>query len=301
MSHTLELPALREDNPRDFLAALGLLKLLTLLWPQHRPRLSWDSRRMLPRIDLGSALPDTWCADLTKHLQALDSHREKPLRHHKVIKTSYSEFRQAVRQSLTFAERDLPLAALPGSLYAAYSSQIPDDKSHDIAPTAFSFGNGQGGKNLLLDIHQLITALKPNDLADAIAGRAKAVAAKTLRWNPREFRAAAYRGPNPGVKIKGDDILDVPALNILAFIGLTYFPCVHTSRGDRTLGFVSEKTGSSFIWPIWEPPLDDTTMFSLLGQIAADPAPRPGLVRVWKSRRFSSDKSLYFAPPEPVF
>lgn len=301
MSHTLELPGLHEDNPRDFLAALGLLKLFAIRWPEYRPRLAWIQNGALPTIHTSSELPTDWSAKLANELQTLADHPAQPIRHHKIIRTTSSEFRHAARRSVCFGDSDHPLAALPGQLYAAYSSQLTDENSDQVIPTAFSFGNGQSGKNLLLDIHQLITALNPDEFITAVSGRAKPVPAKTLRWNPSEFRPAAFRGPNPGVKIKGDDILDVPAFNVLAFFGLTFFPCVATSHGDRTLGFISGRNGLRFAWPIWESPLDSLEILGLVGQKTDAMTSRPGVIRTWQSRRFSSDKSLYFTPAEPVF
>ena len=47
-SHELPLPGLREDNPRDFLAALGLLRLVDLMWPSCQSKLVWDGEEHLP-------------------------------------------------------------------------------------------------------------------------------------------------------------------------------------------------------------------------------------------------------------
>ncbi len=296
MSHILDLPALREDNPRDFLASLGLLKLLTLSWPDNKPRLSWSPTTGSPSIILDSNLPENWSGSLTTNLQSLVNDPRKPLRHGAVIRTTASTFRKAILKAVEFGDGNHPLALLPSLLYAAYASQSGDQKTGEVSPSAFSFGNGQSGKNLLLDVEQLILGLTADEFAIACAGCAKRRSAKTLRWQPAEFRPAAYRAHDPGAKVKGDEILDIPALNVLAFIGITYFPCVEASASGRTMGFFFEDGTQFFRWPIWDAALDDLEAFTILGVLVGERTGRPGLLRAWQSHRFSSDKSLYFAP-----
>jgi hypothetical protein len=50
--HELALPGLREDNPRDFLAALGLVRIVDLLWPGSEPKLSWARDSGMPHLFL---------------------------------------------------------------------------------------------------------------------------------------------------------------------------------------------------------------------------------------------------------
>jgi hypothetical protein len=295
----LPLPALREDNPRDFLAALGLLGALSLRWPAHRCRLAWRGPECSPEISTEELLPLDWASVLLADLQALNTAAPSPLRHGSIIKCEASIYRSATLAAIRYREMEEPFGELPELLYAAYSSQSLADKSTDVEPTAFSFGNGQAGKNLLLDVSQLLAALKPDDFVNSINGSARAVAAKSLRWNPAEFRPAAHRGPDPGSKTKGDDHLDFPALNFLAFLGLTFFPCVPGPDGGLTVGFFRANRQTFFRWPIWATPLDFDGIRTLIALPAREVIGRPGIIRLWKSRRFSSDKSLYFARAEP--
>lgn len=296
MTATLALPALREDNPRDFLAALGLLRLVSLQWPQLDARLSWDEATGSPRLHTTTPLPDGWSAELVTSLQELAADPAKPLFHGEIIKTTPEAFRHAVAKSLRFAKESThPLRALSPALHAAYSSQNHDDKD-GLHVSAFSFGNGQSGKKLLLDVSQLIAALKPDSLAGSLANTLPPVSAKSLRWHPNEFRAAAYRPHDPGKGIKGDDTPDHPALNVLAFIGLTFFPSVPRVSGGATVGIFRDTDGGGFEWPVWEIPLTADAVASLVVSTARDGASSSGITRRWRSRRFSSDKSLYFAP-----
>jgi|GEM_PF-1992540 len=294
----LPLSGLRENNPRDFLAALGLFRLVDLLWPDLNPRLSWDLDEGSPRMETSSALSKDWSHSISSELKGLSEPADSPLFHGGVIKTEIGPYRQAVSKALEFGESGHALSRLPHLLYASYACQLADENDGRTEPTAFSFANGQGGKNLLRDIRELIQAILPEDLHASLQGSGQAVSAKSMRWNPREFRPAAYRPHDPGTKLKGDDTLDFPSFNLLAFFGLTFFPSVPTALGSRTLGFEGKYRPECFRWPVWETPLEADSVQTLVCLPLAYLRSEVGVARVWQSRRFSADKSLYFAPPE---
>jgi hypothetical protein len=294
----LQLPGLREDNPRDFLAALGLFRLIDLLWPELGTRLFWAQDKGYSCIQTNDVLPDDWTSSMISELKALSEPADSPLFHGTVIKTEIEIYQQAAAKARKFSESGHALARLPQLLYASYASQLADENDGRTEPTAFSFANGQGGKNLLRDAKELILAIKPEDLLASILGKGEAVAAKSMRWSPREFRPAAYRPHDPGTKLKGDDTLDFPAFNFLAFVGLSFFPSVPTSRGSQTLGFEGKYRPEYFRWPIWETPLGTDSLQTLVCLPLSYLQREIGVIRVWQSRRFSADKSLYFAPPE---
>jgi hypothetical protein len=293
----LPLSGLSENNPRDFLASLGLLRLISLQWPTVDARLSWNVEKGHPIIHTSIPLPGTWDADLVQSIQSLAAHPERPLFHGHVIRTSPTAFRIALQKAIRFSETDdHPLRAIAPLLYAAYSSQ--NDEDGELHISALSFANGGSGKNLLLDVSQLIAALKPASLSGALDGTAPAIDAKSLRWHPQEFRAAAFRGHNPGDGIKGDDSLDHPAFNVLAFFGLTFLPCVPTARNGLTPAIHRVDGESAFLWPIWHHPLSPDSVTSLLHQPPASVGRAHGVARRWKSRRMvvGKKKTLYFSP-----
>ncbi|NLT70246.1 MAG: hypothetical protein GXX91_06075, partial [Verrucomicrobiaceae bacterium] len=230
-------------------------------------------------------------------VQLLASHPDKPLAHGDIIKTTYSRFRQAVENAISFAESDQPLSHLPLMLYASYSSQL-EEEGGSIEPSGFSFANGQSGKKLLLDVIQLIELLSADILLRTLRGEIDPVAAKSLRWNPSEFRPAAYRSHDPGSKLKGDETKDHPVLNVLAFFGLTFFPTVPTKHGGKTSGLHDEHRERYFQWPIWSATLDTDEVSTLVSSSSMHMHAALGINHVWRSRRFSSDKSVYFAPAE---
>jgi hypothetical protein len=293
----MPLPRIREDNPRDFLAALGLLRLVDLMWPSSRPQLVWDGADHLPALCCDEQLPDAWSDELLDELKKLTQAPTNPLMHGDIIKAQYLVFRDAVSRAVAFLNSGHRLANLPSILYACYSSQIESEEGL-VEPSGFSFGNGQSGKKLLLDVRQLIDEMTPANFLGTLSGMASPVAAKSLRWNPAEFRPAAYRNHDPGSKQKGDEAKDHPALNILAFFGITFYPTVPSGDGGETLGLFRKNRDDWFIWPIWSAKLSVDEIASLVCAEPGQWTPSRGVATVWRSKRFSSDKSLYFAPAE---
>ena len=295
--HQLPHPGLREDNPRDFLAALGLIRLIDLMWPSHHARLSWLGKEHLPILHVKAPLPEGWHDELIEALKDFTQAPMNPLVHGEIIKSEYEVFRDAVKRAVVFSTFGHRLAKLPQIMYSCYSSQIKADDGM-IEPSGFSFGNGQSGKKLLLDVGQLIDGLAPGKLEETLLGKASPVAAKSLRWNPVEFRPAAYRNHDPGSKQKGDESKDYPALNVLAFFGLSFYPVVTTVSGSKTSGIHRLVREDYFMWPIWNTALSVEEIASVVCANHSQWFQSNGIATVWRSKRFSSDKSLYFAPAE---
>jgi len=105
-SFELPLPGLREDNPRDFLAALGLLRLVDKLWPECCTRLRWCPDTITPELRGDKPLPDNWAATLVAALLDLVQLPGKPMAHGEIIKTSYESFRAATQRAVEFARTD---------------------------------------------------------------------------------------------------------------------------------------------------------------------------------------------------
>jgi hypothetical protein len=312
-----ELPfeclGIREDNPRDFLAALGLFRLLDIRFPGHGVTLVWSNTGH-PVYQVCRDLPASCFEDLAALLKGLNTEKPHPFVHFKVIKVSLPAFRAAAKQSLERWSRLAVGDTLPAALYAAYGSQVHDAEKNEASPTSFSFSNGQGGKELLRDISELIEHdLSGSQLVRDLSGDPSSRKdTKSFRWHPAEYRAAAYRAPDPGGNVKGDVLPDRPSSNILAFFGLTFYPVVDRVARESTSGFSRRPAanGSSefFTWPIWDLPLDADTISSMLHHPGlhmeasdARTMREIGCVRAWSSRRFSADKSLYFSAAGQIF
>lgn len=295
---------IREDNPRDFLAALGFLRLLEEFFSNHAVSMAWRADGH-PSYTAAEALPENFLEIIASRLKELNVRQPHPFVHHKVIKVPLSDYRNAVQGSLAHYKQ----TKIPAALYAAFGSQTHDAVKGEVSPTSFSFSNGQGGKELLRDISDLLgKELSASQLHSDLFGYPTAKKdAKSFRWHPVEYRAAAYRAADPGGNIKGDVIPDHPTLNILAFFGLGFYPVVDRAAREFTCGFSRRRNDRGladyFTWPVWETPVDADTLSSLILHPALhsetlDPfiLKSLGCRRAWCSRRFSADKSLYFSP-----
>lgn len=300
MNHTLELPGLREDMARDFLASIGLLRLVDSKWRDLQPRLSWAPDKGFPLLRLETELPMDWSDQIVSDIQFMEKDPLSPLFHGKVIKAEYEVFRQAVSRAVEFSQIQRPFHMLPERMFAAYGGQVADAKTNMIEPSLLSFANNQSGKLLLRDVRELIRDWTGQQVMDAISGSGKRIAAKSFRWGPHEYRPAAYRAHDPGAKVAGGEILDIPALNILAFFGMSLLPTVTTIDGCSTVAFQRDETGWCFHWPIWADWLSVSEISALLSLSINIVNTIPGVERCWHSRRLVAEKSIYFATATPL-
>jgi hypothetical protein len=111
-------------------------------------------------METSDALPNDWCRSILSELKEIAEPADSPLFHGAVIKSEIGDYREAVFKAQKFAASGHALGQIPQLLYASYASQLADDNDGKTEPTAFSFANGQGGKNLLRDARELIMAIK---------------------------------------------------------------------------------------------------------------------------------------------
>jgi hypothetical protein len=117
-------------------------------------------------------------------------------------------------------------------------------------------------------------------------------------WEPAEQRNYALRWLNP----TDDTTHSVPILNVLAFVGLSFFPVSPVTPSDRTTGF--DNAEGYFRWPLWTGPLHTETISSLLAAAfvqsdAADVRTR-GIVARFQTEVITAEKRNFFSPSRPV-
>ena len=295
-SYELPLPGLREDNPRDFLAALGLLRLVAYKWPESFPKLSWSEEKGLPTLSLASTLPDDWGKDLWRLLLEWKVSECNPFGHGKIEMIAPEAFRLL----LSSESKRSPIHA---RFYPALSAQIP----HDQMGRRSEFIIESASRSVLNGINSLLgLKLTVIDVAGDFAGTgSRYEVANTSRWNPAEFQSAAYMAPDP----EKTNLRDHRSLNVFALLGLTFYPAVDTSRGRRTTGMSRAGGGLCFSWPTWACPLTAEELASLLhhpsihsGMADAAELKGIGVFQVWRSRKFKQNgENLYFSKAKPSF
>ena len=295
--HELPLPGLREDNPRDFLAALGLLRVIDLIWPESVASLAWNLTRGIPIIFTRCPLPESWGLEIWSRLIEWRDSPSKPFSHGKIEGITSEAFREILKSEAKTNPNLL-------WFYTSLCSQITHDKSGKrsefiIESASKSVLNGING---ILDQSRNI----PNIMADFMGTSERQKVKNTSRWHPGEFQAAAYMAADP----EDSAFMDHASLNIFALLGLSFFPVVDSARGRQTLGMVPEGGQKiRFSWPIWGHPQSATCLPSLLHHPSihseADEdafLKARGVSRVWRSRRFKANgDNLYFSKGEPVF
>ena len=294
--HELPLPGLREDSPRDFLAALGLLRLVAYQWPASFPKLSWSDEKGIARLSLNSALPDDWGKDLWALLLEWKASECNPFGHGKIEMITPEAFRQLL---LSESKRS-PVHA---RFYPALAAQIPQDKMGRRSEFIIEVAS----RSVLNGINSLLgLKLTVIDVAGDFAGTGqKHEVSNTSRWNPAEFQSAAYMAPDP----ENTNLRDHRSLNIFSLLGLTFYPAVDTSRGRRTTGMSRGDGDLRFSWPIWTNPLAPDELASLLHHpfvhsslVDVAGLKGMGVFQVWRSRKFKQNgENLYFSKAQPSF
>lgn len=300
---TLECPGMRADNPLGFLAAIGFLRALECEFPSCTPRLAWANDHAV--IHTETPLPDDWAtilADALKnHAAAILPDPPRP-----IIKTDIAAFRKEARVHLEKAhESATGWRRLAVELQAgmATDSMPPDPKENSVEISSWSFANGGSGKNLLKDIRTLLSAAEPDRINRAVNGEYDAKSDEslpTVRWDPAEYRPYGYRAINP---TDATPPATPRLLQLFAFLALSNLPVFTEQATACTTGVVDnqrdhntkEEGGYAFRWPIWTTPLINSEITIILSAIS--PA---GITAYYASRRFSADKSTYFAPSVAV-
>ena len=86
----------------------------------------------------------------------------------------------------------------------------------------------------------------------------------SLRWDPIEDQPYALRWRDPGKSSLADGPGTMIAANCLAMEGLRCFPVVPVGKRAYTTGLQEDRRQKRFVWPIWTPLLAIDTVRSLL-------------------------------------
>lgn len=288
------MSGLRGDNPRDFLAALGVLRISTILWPQCGLCLSWTSDGH-PTLHVDCPLPITWPHEIWQNLKNMAASPLSPFRHGKIEALSL----ETVRKLLHSPEEMQEFQSL---FYPALCGQIHYEKGGKRSHLIIEVANRSvlnGTRDLLDD-----PRFAPDLGADLTGASGLTEVSNTPRWHPSEAQSAAYCAADP----KDSKLMDRRSLNVLALVGLTFYPVVDGAKQRETLG-TSRQWGEDrvFSWPIFEQRLDCDTLSSLLHDMTlhnkepnAVELRKRGIRMAWRSRRYNLNQNDYFSPAEPL-
>lgn len=266
-------------NPRDFLAALGLLRLAAAREPAARLSFS-DDGAFVAQIDgvaidsLVGWVAEDACSQAGPQPWRLvyDKQEKNKLRVVADLKPApavYARFlAQAIEAWVAGQDEQAEYAAAYGS-----DAEAAVDRAHgNVKPTALHFTAGQ--QAFLETVEKVRESVRDDWVLDALAGRPAERGGANLRWDPGAERLYALMASDPSV---APTTVNAP-LEWLAFRALPLLPSVPRGRGLATTGFRGRHGDMQFAWPLWSAPASLATVRSLLALDWFDPrAGRPGV------------------------
>lgn len=310
----LKLEGLDASNPLGFLAALGLLQVLTdssaAVEPRGEWRLSWrDEGRWLAVLH-GSNDPDlvikrllddagSWRDELALQLAYDGQGKRLPPSSEDAtfdLKPSPDTFRAYADEA---ANNCTPGKMRSVRLIAAYGSELVTANKGDLKPTALHFTSAN--QKFLGMVRALQQGVKRDDFNEALFGPWRNESKlPSLSWNASAPRIYAYRANNPAPEKRGS----VPAADWLAFIGLRFFPVASKRSSLLTTGVKGGWKDSTIRWPVWTLPLSVNAIRSLQSwEGLRDPMARErwsaaGISGLYESRILRTEQGGYgsFSP-----
>lgn len=274
------LRALQPAHPAAFLASLGALDLMTMVSTRAsmwwRPEgVTWRPMVSVDRASDPEALTDLLAA----------AHEQRDIDSELGPDKIHQLDRAGVREQLE--RKDRTAQAMRASLLA----ELPLSSSGKPPLSPFAIYQPGQGRNFT-KLARANSRLDGERLRDAIRSalmgpwQYRSTDVNPLRWDPatslQERAYEADASTNMGTRA-------VPGLMLLAIRGLTFFPLMTEARGARPRGWVASRDlrgGSvrrrsrSFVWPIWEVPLNrDAVALVLSHPELTSKAPDYGVLR----------------------
>ena len=167
-----------------------------------------------------------------------------------------------------------------------------------LANTPYSFSNGGSGQCLLKDFRACAVRVTAEHVSGTLMGDPVfSTEIGSLGWDPAEqsLHALQWRAPEI-VNKKGTKEVD-PALQSLAFVGLSLVPAV--PMGDLSaIGWTTQKNNRGIEWPIWENFFSlHATMSILVSPLSDSTGLRPGILHRFRCElQNPPGKRNYFSP-----
>lgn len=249
-------------NPRDFLAALGLLRIVAA--SHCEARLSFrDDGAYAPEIgDLEAGrISELIAQDAARH----SGFQPWSLRYEKTekkgtkivadLKPPPAEFRRFMRRAIEAWNKGEPETA---AYAAAFATDVAVDGRGNTKPTAFHF---TAANQQFLDTVERVRASIDQEWCEAalFVGHADRNG-PNLRWDPSADRAYALMATNP---VDQGTTVCAP-LEWLAFRALPLIPVVPRGTRAETTGVRGRGDQMRFRWPLWSTPASLPAVASLV-------------------------------------
>jgi hypothetical protein len=254
----LILTGLDGTNPLGFLAAVGVLRVLSI--QKHGVKMAWkvSAGTWRPELfgvreplhDLGAELH---AAIRTLDLSVWSIDKELPF--------EAGVLRQKARDAALSASRTCRQVV---DNLASFGGECFTDEKGNFKETSFRLiRSGDNEHNGLLDYAaRTIEICTASQLQTAISSEWLYKDKKrSFRWDPAEDRGYALQWRNPSK----DGALTERGANCLALFALPSFPTIPVKGKIETTGFgLKQSKQASLTWPIWKHPVNLPTVTSLL-------------------------------------
>lgn len=289
----LVLPGPDGGNPLGFLAALGTLRVATLVWSDRAVRMGWTEHgtgwRPLLAIDPPVTPADLlaglerfcrWGPEVATSENDAGDPQEVPPEEafpylafdRNTTKIEPDRFRdRALEAGRTATPEDRAAA----DFLAAIGCEACVEDGY-VLDTAFRTMSGAGHQHFLGTMLDLASEVREEHLRSALLEpwRYKdPLKSLSMRWDPNDLKQHALQWQNPSTDPSRAKRGSVLGANRLAVEALPLFPSVPVGRvigrpGLRTTGFSARRRDPYWTWPIWTEP----TTLEVCGSLVAHPA-----------------------------
>lgn len=310
------LRGLDGSNPLAYLAALGTLRVCSLVWSEEEVKMGWKRthgawrpllfmRQCRLRCEMVKAV-NQWLRQMENHpvFEFADD-----------LKMCPKKFREQASKAVENAE---PGKRIWADFVAAFGCDIPaDNRASEIQSTKFRMVTGTGHQYFLKTVRNIVRQTGTSHLYKALFEPWRyddPLRNLSLRWDPLEDRRHALRWRDPSKDSDRESSGSMLGAYRLAVEALPLFPTLQVGRRVQTVGFTDLGGGEAyFTWPIWEPPISLDVCRSLftLKELCQASEPqireelaRRGIVEVFRSHRIKvgRKKNYYwnFTPAESI-
>lgn len=256
------LTGLCGTNPRDFLAALGLLRVVSLAQPEVRLGFSDDGAFTpnLCNVDLPKSVSIVM-SDLAAQSEAaawrLEYEKQEKAKAKMVrdLKPPPDVFKTFLRSAISAWMN----GHSEGAAYAAaFATDVAVDGKGNTKPTAFHMTAGQ--QEFIKSVEEIRDSVDAAWLEAALLEPDSERSGSNLRWDPGAERMYALMAKDPTT----DGTTVCAPLEWLAFRALPLFPTTpHGTRIETTSVYRSADV-MQFSWPLWSVSASVSTVRSLL-------------------------------------
>lgn len=308
-----DFPALRADNLVAFMAALGTLRVSTLIWPDLDPRLAWSDQE------------DCWSATL--RLNGAVSQGEFIAQLHAYLAAQSNASAINIADDLTISSHDFHMmlddarnkvdasARTEIDFLAAFGSDAVESKTGgkptgNIADTAFRTMSGAGHQHFLGTMRTIIGDTTAQHLERALFSAwtyTDPMQNHSLRWDPNDDIRYALQWTEPSKNNDRKKMGVVWGAYRLAIEALPLFATAPQAGRLSTTGFSGSGRNVQFAWPIWDLFIHLDTAISLvaLAKLKSENPDRAelakrGIREIFRCHRITQGKFRNFTSARPA-